>query len=82
MGFRLDILATIINELNKDTELVAIFRNNVHANLAIYFDGKQISIVERGIKKLDDIQKITSLKRLKAINESVGQKYSAGEDKK
>jgi len=66
IGLRLDLLDRLTDELNSDKELVAIFGSPVASKLAMFSNGKDISIVDAGLAKLSEDQKLKFLMRLKA----------------
>ena len=71
VGFRLDVLDRMIDLLNADPQLKTIFGDPVSAKLAVFSDGKTISIVESGLVPLDEAKKLKFLQRLKEINDSM-----------
>ena len=82
IGYRLDILDVLIDELNADEDLKAIFGKNVSSKLAVFSDGKVMSIVEAGYVQLTEEQKIRFLSRLKDITERVSSAYERIKAKK
>ncbi|MFH0862586.1 MAG: hypothetical protein V1875_06090 [Candidatus Altiarchaeota archaeon] len=69
IGVRLDLLYRLTDELNADKDLAAIFGSPVSSKLAVFSNGKDISIVDAGIIKIDEEQKLKFLMRLKTIYE-------------
>ncbi len=66
IGLRLDLMARLAEELDNDKELSEIFGDPVSSKLAVFSNGKDISVVDAGSVKLDEEQKLKFLIRLKA----------------
>jgi len=76
IGLRLDLLRRMIDELDADTEMITLFGNPPSSKLAIFSDGKNMSIVDAGIIKLKEDQKLRFLMKLKDIYEKTLQEKS------
>jgi hypothetical protein len=68
-GIRLDLLCALCAQLNADKDLIKIFGDPVSSRLAVFSNGKDISIVDAGVVKLSEGQKLDFLMRLKNIYE-------------
>jgi hypothetical protein len=67
VAIRLDILGKIIDDLNKNPELAAIFGPQVSGKLALYFDGRDMKFVDAGVVKLTPEQEKKFVEAIKPI---------------
>ncbi|MFH0862018.1 MAG: hypothetical protein V1875_03210 [Candidatus Altiarchaeota archaeon] len=67
IGLRLDLLAQMTEEFDKDKDLIAIYGSPVSSKLAVFSDGKDISIVDAGLVELDEKKRMVLFNKLAKV---------------